>query len=165
MVHVLMMMCPFPVNSIRPRALCVSLNAWILNSISTCAHTRTHTCAHARAHKSQLILYSHWALAQIRVWNTHIHTRMHTHMIGEANLPKRTWLKGIMRLWWLHLKKLAPPWHHLWPWHDPPHFALIHSSCGNLHFWLAEPHCGTWNKTVANQPRCSASGCCIKAKV
>lgn len=52
---------------------------------------------------------------------------MRTHLSGEANLLERTCVKGIMRLWWLHLKSLAPRWHHPRPWCDPSDFALIHS--------------------------------------
>lgn len=78
-------------------------------------HTHTYTCGDAQEHKSLLVLHSH----KLHCENTHLRTSAHTHLSGEANLPELTRLKGIMRLWWLHSKRPAPPWHHPWPCFDP----------------------------------------------
>lgn len=74
----------FSMSGIWPEALCCSsLNIWISNPISTCAHKYIGTC------------------------NNYSYT-----------LTLR-WVKGIMRLWLFTLKRLVPPWHHLWPRRPP----------------------------------------------
>lgn len=143
------MICPFQWTA-SDHKCCVFLWTAEFKTQLEPVHTNTHTYAPARTLTQ---LQSHWTLAQIR----RSHTSTHTHLSGEANLPEQTWVKEIMRLWWLCLNRFAPPWHHLWPRHDP--YTLLWFS-GNLHFWLAE-------LTVENWLDCFEDwfGYCFKANI